>query len=137
VRKGLTIVDLDGGKTGEEMASDRQYPGGVNGKFCVAEVLKRSGFLRSELDVFVAAHAATAYAARANARVEQQAGPVTELERAQQAHVAFETTSRRVASVQERKQELYDEAVIIFKATLRGGQKMTGAHAKGHAVERR
>jgi hypothetical protein len=31
VSKGLTIVDLDGGKTGEEMASDRQYPGGRNG----------------------------------------------------------------------------------------------------------
>jgi hypothetical protein len=52
--------------------------------------------------------------------VKQQAGPVapTELERAQQAHVAFETTSRRVVSVQERKQELYDEVVIIFEATL-------------------
>jgi hypothetical protein len=52
--------------------------------------------------------------------VEQQAGPVhvAELERAQQAYVAFETTSRRVASVQERKEELYDEAVIIFEATL-------------------
>jgi hypothetical protein len=31
VSKGLTKVDLDGGKTGEEMASDRQYPGGMNG----------------------------------------------------------------------------------------------------------
>jgi hypothetical protein len=31
VSKGLIIVDLDGGKTGEEMASDRQYPGGMNG----------------------------------------------------------------------------------------------------------
>jgi hypothetical protein len=69
--KGLTIFDLDGGKTGEEMASDRQYPGGVNGKFCGAEVLERSGFLRSQFDVFVAAHVATASAARANARVEQ------------------------------------------------------------------
>jgi hypothetical protein len=31
VSKGLTMVDLDGGKTGEEMASDRQYQGGMNG----------------------------------------------------------------------------------------------------------
>jgi hypothetical protein len=31
VSKGLTIVALDGGKTGEEMASDRRYPGGMNG----------------------------------------------------------------------------------------------------------
>jgi hypothetical protein len=62
-----------------------------------SEVLERSGFLRSEFDVFVAAHAATASTARADARVEQQAGPVAEFERAQQAHVAFETTSRRVA----------------------------------------
>jgi hypothetical protein len=52
---------------------------------------------------------------------------VAELERAQQAHLEFETTSRRVTSLQERKQELYDEAVIIFEATLRAGQKMTGA----------
>jgi hypothetical protein len=54
VNKGLTIVDLDGGKTGEEMTSDRQHPGGVNGKFCGAEVLQlqRSGFLRSEFDVY-------------------------------------------------------------------------------------
>jgi hypothetical protein len=83
-----------------------------------AEVIE-SGFLRSEFDVFVAAHAATTSAARATgtARVEQQAGSVAELERAQQAHVAFKTTLRRVASVQERKQELYDEAVIIFEAT--------------------
>jgi hypothetical protein len=60
----------------------------------------------------------TASDARTNARVEQQAGPVAKLERAQQAHVAFETTLRRVASAQERKQELYDEAVSIFEATL-------------------
>jgi hypothetical protein len=99
----------------------------VNGKLCGAEVLERSGLLRSEFNVFVAAHAATASAARANARVEQQAGPVAELERAQQAHLAFETTSRRGTSLQERKQELHDEAVIIFEATLRAGQKMTGA----------
>jgi hypothetical protein len=54
---------------------------------------------------------------------------VAELERAQQAHVrvTFETISRRVASEQERTQVLYDEAVIIFEATLRAGQKMTGA----------
>jgi hypothetical protein len=75
----------------------------MNGQICATEVLERSGFLRSEFGIFVAAHAATASAARANARVEQQAGPVTELERAQQTHVAFETTSHRVASVQERK----------------------------------
>jgi hypothetical protein len=118
LNKGLTLVDLDGGKTGEEMASDRQYPGGVIGKFCGADVLQRSGFLRSEFDVFVAAHATTAPAARANARVEQQAGLAAELERAHQAYVAFETTSRRVASVQEHKEELYDEAVIIFEAIL-------------------
>jgi hypothetical protein len=47
VSKGLIIVDLDGDKTGEEMASDRQYPGGVNCKFSGAEVLERLGFLRS------------------------------------------------------------------------------------------
>jgi hypothetical protein len=52
---------------------------------------------------------------------------MAELERTQQAHVALETTSRCVASVKERKQELDDEAVIIFEATLRAGQKMTGA----------
>jgi hypothetical protein len=34
--KWLTIVDLDGVKTGEEIASDRQYPREVIGKFCVA-----------------------------------------------------------------------------------------------------
>jgi hypothetical protein len=72
----------------------------------------RSGFLRSEFGVFVTAHASTASSARANAKVEEQAGPVTELERAQQAHVAFEMTLRRAASVQERKQEVYNEAVI-------------------------
>jgi hypothetical protein len=52
---------------------------------------------------------------------------MAKLERTQQAHVAFKTTARHVASVQERKQGLYDEAVIIFEATLRAGQKMTGA----------
>jgi hypothetical protein len=74
-----------------------------------------------------AATAVLVHAARADARVEQQAGPMAELERAQQAHVAFEAISRCVASVQEREQKLYDEAVIIFEATLRAGQKMTGA----------
>ena len=118
------------------MASDRQYPGGVIGKFCGAEVLERSGFLRSEFDVFVAAHAATATVARANARVDQQAGLMAEVERAQQAHVAFEMTSRRVTSIQERKQEVYDEAVIVFEATLRAGKK-DDWRSKGQAVERR
>jgi hypothetical protein len=45
------------------MASNRQYPGGGNGKLCGAEVLQRSGFLRSDFEVFVAAHATTASAA--------------------------------------------------------------------------
>jgi hypothetical protein len=107
----------------------------------VADVLERSGFLRSEFGVFVAARTATPSdsAARANARVEQQPGPVAELERAHQAHVAFETTSRRVASVQEREQKLYDEAVIIFEATPRATckQKMHDWRSKGHAVEGR
>jgi ubiquinone biosynthesis protein COQ9 len=57
--------------------------------------------------------------------------PVTELERAQKAHLVFETTPRNVASVQERKQEIYNEAVIIFEATPRAGQKVTGAQTQG------
>jgi hypothetical protein len=59
VSKWLTMVVVDGGKIGEEMASDRQYPSGMNGKFCGAKILERSGFLRLELDVIVAAPVAT------------------------------------------------------------------------------
>ena len=69
--------------------------------------------------------------------MDQQAGPMAELERAQQAHVAFETTSRRVTSVQERKQEVYDEAVIVFEATLYTSWKKDDWRSKGQAVERR
>jgi hypothetical protein len=36
------------------------------------------------------------------------------------------TPSRLVTSVQERKQELYDEAVIRFEANLRPGKAISG-----------
>jgi hypothetical protein len=42
VSKGLTVIDLDGVKTGEH-----KYPGG-SGKFCGDEVLKRLGFTLSD-----------------------------------------------------------------------------------------
>jgi hypothetical protein len=40
--------------------------------------------------------------------------------------VEDDITPHRI-TVQERIQKLYDEAVIIFEATLQPGQKMTGA----------
>ena len=128
VSKGLTVVDLDGAKTGEELAGDGQYPGGALGKYCGAEVLERSGFARAEFDAFTTAHTATAAATRAHARAQQEDGPVAELERAQQALVSSAgSTSRHVTLLQVRKQELYDDAVALFETSLSGGKKMTGS----------
>jgi hypothetical protein len=130
VNKGLTVVDLDDVKTGEELASENQYPGGVAGKFCGAEVLERSGFALSEFKAFTAAYkgAVTAAKVQTKALQNKDPDPITELERAQQAHVASAgTTSRIVTSVQVRKKELYAEAVAFFESKSKG-KRLTQGH---------